>query len=294
MTPAHEDKRPARFILGALGVNVVLLIAFVVLYVNTRSQLVLAQGADSLFDLASGIVLAITAAVSLQPHDENHPFGHSRAEPIGALITAVLAGVLAFEVLRSAIWDLATGEPRVLSVTVAVVLGVKCAIKTGTVAWVKLRFRDERSAALRALFVDARNDMLATLSSLAGWLMAREGIGWADAAMAIPVALYIGYSGFALARENLRYLMGEAPDEELHSELVAIAGSQNGVLGVKRVRAQYLGQRLHVEATILVCDQHSATQAHDIALDVRHAMEKHDEVEEVFVHVDTHAALDHA
>jgi cation diffusion facilitator family transporter len=294
MTPSQQDKRPASFILGVLAVNVALLVVFVAVYVDSRSQLILAQGADSLFDLASGVVLTITAAVGLQPHDEKHPFGHSRAEPIGALITAVLAGVLAFEVLRSAIWDLVAGEPRLLSGTVALVLGIKCLIKTGTVAWVLLRFKGERSSALRALFVDARNDMIATLSSLAGWLMAREGIGWADAAMAIPVAVYIGYAGFALARENLRYLMGEAPDEELHSQLVSIAASRPGVLGVKRVRAQYLGQRLHVETTILVCDQHSATQAHDIALDVRHSVEEHDEVEEVFVHVDTRAALDHA
>lgn len=293
MTSTEQDRRPARFILGVLVLNVALLALFAIVYVSSKSQLILAQGADSLFDLASGIVLAITAAVALQPHDEDHPFGHSRAEPIGALITAVLAGVLAFEVLRSAIFDLASGEPRLLSQTVATVLGFKCLIKTAMVIVMRVRFKQEKSPALRALFVDARNDMIATASSLVGWFMTTKGLEWADAGMAIPVALYIGYSGFSLARENLRYLMGEAPDEELHAALVARAASRAGVVRVKRVRAQYLGQRLHVETTILIDDSNSATQGHDIALDVRHAVEALDEVEEVFVHVDTTSARDH-
>ncbi len=273
--------------LGALFLNVGLLAIFVVVYLSTESQLILAQGADSLFDLAAGVILAITASVSLQPHDDNHPFGHQRAEPIGALVTAILAGVLAMEVLHSAFSNLISGEVRVLGQVVAGVLGLKFLLKTSLLVGLLRRKGPQRSSALHAVLVDTRNDVLATLSSLGGWLMVREGLAWADAAMAIPVALYIGYSGFALAQENLRYLMGEAPDEKLHSKLVSVAAERPGVLEVKRIRAQYLGQRLHVEATILIGDQNSATQGHDIALDVRRAMEKLEEVEEVFVHVDT-------
>lgn len=293
MNAKETQREPAQFVLGALLVNIGLLVLLVVVYFRTHSQLVLAQGADSFFDLASGVVLAISAAVSRKPHDEDHPFGHQRAEPIGALITAVLAGVLAFEVLRSAVVELWTGTTVELDLPVAGILGLKFAIKLGLVALLWKRQRTERSSALRALFVDARNDMIATASSLLGWLLVREGLGWADAGLAVPVALYIGYSGFSLARENLRYLMGEAPDEKVHAELVRRAASHEGVLEVKRVRAQYLGQLLHVEVTILIADHLTATEAHDLALDVARLLEELDEVEEVFVHVDTHSSIDH-
>ena len=93
---------PRRLVAGALVVNVVLLVAAGMVYLRSHSQLVLAQGSDSLFDLAAGGILFVSAWVGSQPRDANHPYGHDRAEPLGALITAVLAGVLAFEVLRSA------------------------------------------------------------------------------------------------------------------------------------------------------------------------------------------------
>ena len=63
----------------------------------------LAQGSDSLLDLGGGAILAYSAWIAAHAADDDHPFGHHRAEPIGALVTAVLAGVLAFEVLRSGI-----------------------------------------------------------------------------------------------------------------------------------------------------------------------------------------------
>ena len=55
MATQGTEREPARFVLGALLVNVGLLALLTIVYFQTRSQLVLAQGADSLFDLASGV-----------------------------------------------------------------------------------------------------------------------------------------------------------------------------------------------------------------------------------------------
>ena len=81
------------------------------------------------------------------------------------------------------------------------------------------RKRGRSSSALTAIRVDTRNDVLACASSLIGYALARGGMIWADAALAIPVGLYIGYSGLSLARENLRYLMGEAPTADVLEEI---------------------------------------------------------------------------
>ena len=78
-----------------------------------QSQLALAQAADSFLDVFTASVLAYTMAISALPSDENHPFGHARAQPIGALVAAVIAGILAIEVGRSAIEALISGRPIV-------------------------------------------------------------------------------------------------------------------------------------------------------------------------------------
>src|SRR5690606_5178342 len=66
-------------------------------YAQVGSELALAQAADSLLDCLALGVLAWTVRVARTPADAGHPFGHAPAEPIGALVTAVFAGVLGLE-----------------------------------------------------------------------------------------------------------------------------------------------------------------------------------------------------
>jgi len=278
---------PRRLVAGALVVNAVLLVAAGVVYLRSHSQLVLAQGSDSLFDLAAGGILFVSAWVGSQPRDANHPYGHHRAEPLGALITAVLAGVLAFEVLRSAVGAWIAGDAVRLDAAVAAVLGGKFALKAGLFALLSRSRAPARSSAVDALRVDTRNDLVACASSLVGFGLGRAGFTWADAALAVPVAFYIGASGIELARENIRFLMGEAPPTEVVEELRARAARVPGVLGLGNLRAQHVGPLLHVEVDVVVAGGESATGGHDIAVAVQRALEDHELVDRVFVHVDT-------
>ncbi|MFT7670657.1 MAG: cation diffusion facilitator family transporter [Planctomycetota bacterium] len=274
--------------------NLLLFAAAALVFFSSDSQLVLAQGLDSLFDIVAGSVLALSAWVASKPSDDNHPFGHERAEPIGALVTAVLAGVLAFEVFQSAVGTLLTGGTAVMSGAVAGVLGGKFLLKAVIWAAIIVPSQGLKSPAVDALRVDTRNDLLACATSLIGFALVRSGYEWADAALAIPVAFYIGLSGFSLARENLRYLMGEAPSAEVLEELSEKARDVEGVLMLENIRAQHVGLLLHVEVEILIADQTSATQGHDIGVEVQNCLEAHEAVSQVFVHINTNASKPHS
>ncbi len=281
----------SRLVLLTFTLNAALCVAHFAVYFATGSQLVLAQGADSLMDLAVGVVLLVSVRVAMQPRDANHPFGHQRAEPIGALVTAVLAFVLAIEVARSAIGNLLVGTPPQLDAGVGGVLGAKLAVK---VAWLllALRSRSGEGQAVAATRLDTRNDVLTCSSSLAGFLLARAGHPSLDSWLALPVAAYIAKAGFSLARESLRYLMGEAPSADVRARLLAAAAAVPGVRAVPQLRAHFVGQTLHVEVTILIPPGASAVQGHDLALDVQAALERDPLVGEVFVHLDTGAGKD--
>ena len=291
MTDVLDSRRT---VATSASLSLAFLVAAVVVLAATGSRLVLAQAADSLVDVVAGSILVITVAVAARPADQDHPFGHRRAEPIGALITAVLAGVLAFEVLRESVTSLVVGEAAHLDESVLALFCAKFVFKFLFMIFAARKIRGDRSPALRAAFVDARNDCVTTASSVFGWLLALRGMEWADAVLAIPVGLYVGWAGFHLARENLSLLMGEAPPEEVLEALAASAASVPGVLEVRGVRAQHLGPELHAEVTVLVPENCTATEAHDIALAVRRQLEERSGVGEVFVHIDTRAALPHA
>ncbi|HET6163690.1 MAG TPA: cation diffusion facilitator family transporter [Planctomycetota bacterium] len=275
-----------RVVATTLALNVALCAAHLVVGWLSGSQIVLAQAADSLFDIAVGVVLLVSVKVAAQPSDANHPFGHQRAEPIGALVTAVLAAVLAVEVARSAVAALlADAAPRVDTAVIGV-LAAKFASKLVLLV-VLMRRRAAASQAVDATRIDTWNDVLTTGSSLLGIVLVTTGWPRADALLALPIAASIGRNGWGLARQSLRFLMGEAPPAEVSDELLARAAAIPGVVSVPRLRAHYVGSTLHVQVNLLIAAGSSAAQSHDIEIDVLRALESDPRVGEAFVHIDT-------
>jgi cation diffusion facilitator family transporter len=276
----------ARVVAATFALNAALCVAHFAVYFSTGSQMVLAQGADSLMDLAIGAVLLVSVRVAVRPRDSDHPFGHQRAEPIGALIAAVLALVLAIEVVRSAIGALVEQRLATLDDAAVAVLGAKFVVK---VAWLLalLRHRRGEGQAVDATKLDTVNDVVTCASSLFGAWLVRRGWPAVDGWFALPVAAYVARNGISLARGSLRYLMGEAPADDVVERLRAAAAAIGGVLAIPKLRAHFVGQTLHLEVTVLIAAGATAAQGHDIALDVQEALEKDPLVGEVFVHIDT-------
>ncbi len=272
--------------LTSLTFSAALVCGLFVVYLRLNSQLALAQAADSLLDVFTAGVLAFAIRVASLPRDENHPFGHSRAEPVGALIAAVIAGVLAIEVARSAISALVLGSVPNLEWPLAALFGGKLAFK-GVIALIGWRMlKSGAGPGVAALTVDARNDVLINSVALAGFFGARAGWPQLDAWLALPSVLWIGWSGWRLAADNIRLLMGEAPPVERQDELIAIARACLGVKDVPALRAQHMGTRLHVHIEIAVEESLTIRQSHDIGEAVRERLEAEPDVGHVTVHID--------
>ncbi len=272
--------------LTSLTFSAALVCGLFVVYLRLNSQLALAQAADSLMDVFTAGVLAFAIRVASLPRDENHPFGHSRAEPVGALVTAVIAGILAIEVARSAITALAVGSTPVLDWPLAALFGGKLAFKSviALVGWRMLK--GGAGPGVAALTVDARNDVLINSVALAGYFGARAGWPQLDAWLALPTVIWIGWSGWRLAADNIRLLMGEAPPIERQEELRQLALRCEGVKEVPGLRAQHMGTRLHVHVEIAVEELLTIKQAHDIGEAVRERLEAEPDVGHATVHID--------
>lgn len=251
------------------------------------SQLALAQAADALADAVVTLALLWSLRVARTPPDAGHPFGHHDAEPLGALVAAAAAAVLSFEVVRSAIETIAGGTEARLDGPVAVVFGVRVLLRTAV--WLAARSahaRERRSPALAALSIDARNDVLVGGLALLGFVCARVGWAGLDAWGAIPLGLWVGYSGVELARENIRLLMGGAPEESRQAELLERAGAVEGVLRATRVLAAARGSQYRVWVEVKVDPRIDIRRAHDIEEAVAAALGGEEDVAEVFVHVE--------
>jgi len=279
----------ARLTLTVAAGSLALVAAIGALAYLSGSQLALAQAADSLADCILALALLWAIHVAAAPADENHPHGHHGAEPIAALVTAVLAGVLAMEVVSSAVGALARGDHPILSWSLAIAFGVKLAFKVAVSLAARMLQRTRRSPALHALEVDARNDCFVSLLGLVGFFAARfDSEGW-DAYLALPVGVYIGYSGISLARENIRLLMGEATDDAHRLRYEKLAGSVPGVRRVASLTAHHHGAHVVVMVAIVVDSDLTVRAAHDVGLGVERRLLAEAEVVQCIVHVDVAA-----
>lgn len=260
-------------------------VALVIVHMAFGSQLALAQAADSASDMFAGAALAWAVKQAEQPADADHPLGHARAEPLAALVVALLAGVLSVEVLRGAIVALATHEQVVLDWPVAAVFASKIVFKAAIVGLAGRALSRRENPALAALRVDARNDVLVGGVALIGFAVARWQLPAIDAWLAIAIAIYVGLSGVRLARENLRFVMSEAAPASRSDELVRIAEALDGVRRVDRLIATWAGARLHVHVEIAVDGGTPVRAAHDTAHAVERRLLREEDVALVVVHV---------
>jgi ferrous-iron efflux pump FieF len=265
------------------ALNAALTAAHFFVFAVTRSRLVLAQGADSLIDVAMVAILAFSAHVGARAKDEGHPFGHDRAEPVGAFVSSVLAGVLVLEVVKSAVMAIWFAEHAEMDTSVLAVLAAKFVVKC---LFIALLVRAATGPAVRAMIADSKNDLATITASSLAFFAVRKGYPLADPLMALGICAYIARNTYAVFRENLRFLMGEAPDPPVLEAMRKAAASVPGVEAVTDIAAHYVGSHLHVEVTVQVSAQASARESHAVSEGVQQIIEALDEVARAFVHVD--------
>jgi ferrous-iron efflux pump FieF len=277
----------ARLLLASSLTSVALLAGLGLAWLVTGSALALAQAADSLSDSLTGLGLLWALRLSAQPPDDEHHYGHHGAQPIAALIVAMLVGALALEVALEAIGALRSGAAPVLGWPVAAAIGTKVAIKLLFVRLASDRALLRQNAAVRAFRTDALSDVVVGTVSLVGLAGAHHGgVPSLDAWLALPVAGWIGVSGFRLARESIELLMGTAPPRPWQDELRAAVAGMPGVLGVASLRARSFGDGTHVWVEIRVDPQLTVGQAHDLGEAVERRLLEREGIRDAVVHVD--------
>ncbi len=265
--------------------SVVLAAALLVVFVVFESELALAQAADSVSDVLTGLLLAWAARAATAPADDEHPLGHARAEPIAALVVAVLAGVLASEVARSAVLAIVHGEHAQFDWPVAAVFAAKVAFKLGVARAAGALLARQASPVLDALRVDARNDAVVGSVALIGFGLARAGMPTVDPVLAVAVAIYVGASSIRLATTSVDMLLGTSAPPGRRAELAALVSRTQRVVGVAKLVAVVHGASLHVEVEICVQPALTIGAAHEVAHEVEARLREEPDVAHVVVHV---------
>jgi cation diffusion facilitator family transporter len=270
----------------ALAVNIFLFVIKAFVGIISNSIAVISEALNSLTDIISSLAIKVAIKVSNKKPDSTHQFGHGAAQPIAAFIVSVFAFVVGINIVEESIKRII--EPKDINAVPAVyiVLVSTIIIKIILSSYQKHIGKLFSSPAIRAAAVDSLNDVLASSIALLGIIGTVMGLKIVDGIAGILVAAFIFKTGYEVGKQNIDYLMGHSADNEFDDRIREITMNIEGVKGINDLRSHYVGDKFHVEIHIEVDRNHSTQISHDIGNEVRFTLERLEEVQKAFVHVD--------
>jgi cation diffusion facilitator family transporter len=274
---------------AGLAVNLALAAVKLVAGIVGHSIALMADAVNSIGDGLTSVVLLYALGVAQRPADAEHPYGHSRAEPVAALSIAVLIGASAIGIAIESLRSLGTAHPVPPVWTLWIAAG-NAVIKEFMYRYKRRVAARTGSQALVAGAWDHRSDALCSAAVLVGLAFVRYGgerLLWADEAAAIVVVGLILLAALKLFRRNASQLMDQQAEDETIAAIRRVAEQTPGVVRVEQIRARRSGLEVFVDIHIEVVGTLTVLEGHEIGHHVKaRLLEKLTPVSDVLVHVE--------
>ena len=254
-----------------------------------NAYVLIADGIESSLDIAGSLIIWGGLKFAARPPDETHPYGHGKAEPIAAVIVAfgVLAAALglATESVREIRTPHHGPAPFTLGILIVVIM-----VKEILFRYVNRIGRNVDSTAVQTDAWHHRSDALTSGAAFIGISAALiGGKGWesADDWAALFACAVIAANGIRLLRPALYEIMDTAPRGEIVDRVRNAAAAVPGVIEVEKCFVRKMGLSFYADLHVRVNERITVRQGHDIAHQVKRAIQQTDaRIADVLVHVE--------
>ncbi len=249
----------------ATSVATLLLIVKVVAWWVTGSVSLLASLLDSLLDIAASGVNLIVIRYALQPADEEHSFGHGKAESLAALAQAMfISGSACFLLLNGV--DRFFRPHGLTSPEYGVYVSLFATLVTvGLIMFQKYVVRKTNSQAIAADSLHYQTDVYMNLAIMAALGLSYFGVTQADAVFAIGIGLFILGAAFKMITEAVQSLLDRQLPKEERQIIHDVVMSVDGVLGIHGLRTRMSGSVRFIQLHLELNDDITLLEAHNIS-----------------------------
>lgn len=288
----HTSPHQQRWLLAASYASVATALALISIklfaWLQTGSTGILASLVDSVTDGMSSVINMIAIRYALKPADEDHRFGHGKAEQLASLGQAAFIVGSAMIVLLHALEgflhpDKAGVEAPVLGMWM---MGLSLALTIALVLFQMAAIRMTRSLVLRADSLHYKSDVATTLAVLAGLWAASYGLGWIDGALGVGIALYMCLGAASIAKESLHVLMDRQLPPEIDEQIIDIVQKHPEVKGLHDLRTRQSGMHYLIQLHLEMDDDLSLLRSHDIVDTVEAELKATFPHSEIIIHQD--------
>lgn len=275
-----------RTALLSLGAAVVLIAIKLAAGLASGSLAILSEAAHSALDAGATGITYFAVRIASRPPDEDHPYGHGKAENISALIeTFGLLALSAFIAGQAIVRLQGQGaQPRATWYGFAVI-GVSIIIDFSRSRALGRAGRKYHSPALQADALHFTADLLTSAIVLIGLIFLRFGVTEADAIGSLLIAAYVAFSSVLLGRRSIDVLMDRAPTGTIN-RIEETAAAVPGVAEVRRVRFRYVGGQPQADIVVAISRSTPLESAHEVTERLEEAVRFLQPGTDVVVHVE--------
>lgn len=271
---SHERDRKSLWAVNlGLGANIILSAVKTVVGILGHSPALLAEGINSISDVAYYIVASIFVRLANKPADVEHPYGHRQLESIASLVVGAFVVATAVTVFWDSvdkIWDLLDGRLTSLGahpLALWVALGT-VSIKIILFFYVRRLGEETHNPIVDALAYDHRNDIFSASAASIGIFLGQRGLPWVDPLAGALVALLILRTGVFILRESSVELMDAVPSRQLAKQVHDLLNNMKGVKQLEELQAHRFGPHIVMNLTIGIDGNLTVTQGDRIATEV--------------------------
>lgn len=265
----------------------VLILAKLIVWFMTGSMSLLATLLDSTMDVLASLITLFAVRIAITPADDDHHFGHGKAEQLAVLAQSAFIGGSAVVLLLNTL-DRITGDELIVeneSAGIAVMI-FSLVATMALLAFQRHVIKKTDSPAIKSDSLHYQVDLLTNIAVLLA--LAGSGLGYPqmDNILALLIGAYMLFSVRSLAWEAIQQLMDQALPEEDLREIERRALSIDGVLGIHNVRTRVSGTTPFIEMHLDLLADITLDDAHEIGARAKRAVLEYLPDADVMFHLD--------
>ncbi|CAM3393851.1 MULTISPECIES: cation diffusion facilitator family transporter [Brevibacillus] len=249
------------------------------------SEALMADGLNNTTDVIASVAVLIGLRISRKPPDQDHPYGHFRAETIAALVASFIMLFVGIDVISGAIPSMFAPNQTAPGMIAGYTALVTSIIMFGVYRYNRELAKKTNSQALMAAAADNRSDALVSIGTFVGIAGAQFQLLWLDPLAALVVGILIIKTGWGIFRETVHRLtdgFDQAKLEDLRTSIADIPG----VVSISDIKARYHGSSVLVDVVVLVDPDLSVVESHTITEVIEERMRLEHKIHDVHIHIE--------
>lgn len=249
------------------------------------SEALRADGLNNSTDVIASIAILVGLKISRKPPDEDHHYGHYRAETIASLFAAFIMMFVGIQVIYDTCQKMLTGQvsqPDMLTAWTA----IGAAIIMFFVYRYNLKLSKQiQSGSLYAAAQDNRSDALVSIGAFVGIIGAQFGVFWLDPLAGLIVGIIICKTAWDIFKDATHTLTDGFDEKQIQKIRLSIS-KVTEVKKIVEVRGRILGNQAFIDITILVDPNLNVKESHDITVRIENFLAKKHNIKHAHIHIE--------